>query len=305
MKLHPKTSALLYRLNSVRPSGSGFMALCPSHKDTNPSLSITEAEDRVLIYCHAGCDPAAILKEIGLTWGDLHFDGQSGPTKPPPIHGRCCTKIPIPAVDPQIAEEAAIGKITSSRKELDIIARRDLQLTSGFCLERLDCFYLPRLKAIAGPMRNAEGQVVGLRYRQGKGKWSRPGSQSGLFHPMDLSSVGPIFIAEGFTDTLAILDCELDAVGLASAGDSKSIACACKILRLRDVVVFAHNDAPGEKGARATADALLLHAKSVRIMSAPPGFKDAREWVVAGATKGEILAAANRAPFVRLGLENK
>lgn len=52
--------------------GESFTALCPAHDDSNPSLSIREAEDgRVLLYCHAGCETKDVLLALGLEWEDL------------------------------------------------------------------------------------------------------------------------------------------------------------------------------------------------------------------------------------------
>lgn len=47
---------------------------CPAHEDREPSLSVTDGQDRVLIKCHAGCDIDDILGKLGLTRRDL-FDG--------------------------------------------------------------------------------------------------------------------------------------------------------------------------------------------------------------------------------------
>jgi hypothetical protein len=53
-------------------SGSTWMARCPAHDDTTPSLAIAESNDgKVLVYCHAGCsqqDVIAALRARGL-WG--------------------------------------------------------------------------------------------------------------------------------------------------------------------------------------------------------------------------------------------
>lgn len=46
---------VLERLNSVKRSGNGYLALCPAHEDRQPSLSVTEAQDgMVLLKCFAG-----------------------------------------------------------------------------------------------------------------------------------------------------------------------------------------------------------------------------------------------------------
>ena len=52
--------------------GSSGSARCPAHDDHSPSLSISEADDRLLVHCHAGCDQAAVwgaLEGLGLVNG--------------------------------------------------------------------------------------------------------------------------------------------------------------------------------------------------------------------------------------------
>jgi putative DNA primase/helicase len=56
-------------LQKARKSGGGWVACCPAHEDRDPSLSINDAGDKVLVKCHAGCDQAAVvhsLKDVGL-----------------------------------------------------------------------------------------------------------------------------------------------------------------------------------------------------------------------------------------------
>ena len=48
-------------LSAVK-TGSGWMAGCPAHDDTKPSLSICETKTgKVLFYCHAGCSQIEVL----------------------------------------------------------------------------------------------------------------------------------------------------------------------------------------------------------------------------------------------------
>ena len=45
-----------------------WMARCPAHDDSTPSLSITRSDDgRVLAHCFAGCENAEVLKTLGLS----------------------------------------------------------------------------------------------------------------------------------------------------------------------------------------------------------------------------------------------
>jgi DNA primase len=49
-------------------------ATCPAHDDRAPSLSVTEAADRVLLRCFAGCRFRDVVRALGMTPRDL-FDG--------------------------------------------------------------------------------------------------------------------------------------------------------------------------------------------------------------------------------------
>ena len=62
---------ILSRLQGVRRENGGYLALCPAHSDTNPSLSIKQADGKVLLHCHAGCKYEDILMALDLNQGDL------------------------------------------------------------------------------------------------------------------------------------------------------------------------------------------------------------------------------------------
>jgi len=79
--------AFLDMLDSVRPSGTGgfeFIAKCPAHDDRNPSLSITDGEDRILFYCHAGCEQGAIMAALQIGWSDTFYDNEFSKTRGEP-----------------------------------------------------------------------------------------------------------------------------------------------------------------------------------------------------------------------------
>ncbi|MCH9650808.1 MAG: hypothetical protein K0U98_21455 [Deltaproteobacteria bacterium] len=65
-------ATLLGRLRGVRRNGEAWEALCPSHNDTDPSLSVDEGENgRALVHCHAGCAIEDIVAAVGLEVRDL------------------------------------------------------------------------------------------------------------------------------------------------------------------------------------------------------------------------------------------
>ena len=65
-------NTLLERLDGVKQSGKGWIARCPAHADGRPSLKVDTGDDgRVLLYCHAGCETAAIVEALGMEARDL------------------------------------------------------------------------------------------------------------------------------------------------------------------------------------------------------------------------------------------
>lgn len=64
------------RLEGVRERGPGkWSARCPAHEDRSPSLSVLDAEDRVLLHCFAGCEAEAICAAVGVELRDLFRQG--------------------------------------------------------------------------------------------------------------------------------------------------------------------------------------------------------------------------------------
>jgi len=45
-------------------SGNHGQARCPAHEDKNPSLTVTQAGGKVLVYCHAQCTQEAVLDAL-------------------------------------------------------------------------------------------------------------------------------------------------------------------------------------------------------------------------------------------------
>jgi hypothetical protein len=44
--------------------GKSGIAHCPTHSDRVPSLSVSNQDDRVLVYCHAGCDQSSVISAL-------------------------------------------------------------------------------------------------------------------------------------------------------------------------------------------------------------------------------------------------
>jgi hypothetical protein len=64
-------AAIAHRCPQARQHGDQWQTCCPAHDDHTPSLSITPATDKVLLYCYAQCPLDTILAALGLSRRDL------------------------------------------------------------------------------------------------------------------------------------------------------------------------------------------------------------------------------------------
>ncbi len=103
---------LLDRLAKVKAVGDGWVACCPAHEDRQPSLTITEKSDGIiLIHCFAECAPLDILRAVGLGLTDLFPEPLGNHLKPLPRRQR----FPAGAVLECIAKEAMIVRIAAGQ----------------------------------------------------------------------------------------------------------------------------------------------------------------------------------------------
>ncbi len=65
---------ILDRLEQVTGGNGKWIACCPSHLDKSPSLAISEAVDRVLVHCFAGCETTDVTSAMGLNLADLFYN---------------------------------------------------------------------------------------------------------------------------------------------------------------------------------------------------------------------------------------
>jgi 5S rRNA maturation endonuclease (ribonuclease M5) len=58
------TAAEIAEILDGKRIASGWIARCPAHDDRNPSLSITDGSEKVLLHCHAGCPQSAVIASL-------------------------------------------------------------------------------------------------------------------------------------------------------------------------------------------------------------------------------------------------
>lgn len=152
------------------------------------------------------------------------------------------------------------------------------------------------------PMRDADGSMVGIRLRTAGGfKYAVSGSRQGIFVPQDPFPPNRLLIAEGPTDTAALLDLGFAAVGRPSCtGGAKLLVTLVRRLKTESAVIVADADEPGIRGAVGLAGILVAYVRDVRVIRPPDGIKDARAWKIAGAGAAELEDVINAAAIHRL-----
>jgi len=79
-----RLALLLARLDRVKRVGvDRYEALCPAHDDRRQSLSVTAADDRILLKCHAGCETKEVVSKIALQMSDLFLEKRRSEVIPP------------------------------------------------------------------------------------------------------------------------------------------------------------------------------------------------------------------------------
>ena len=157
-------------------------------------------------------------------------------------------------------------------------------------LDRLGIGQYQPWSAFSFPMRAGDGRVCGISTREpdtGR-KRSIAGSRLGLFVPIELDVDGKtLFVAEGASDCAALLSLRLSAIGRPDCqhGSLKLVEFVRRTVPRR-VVIVADRDEVGRHGAASLAGMLRL-VRPTTILTPPA--KDAREWIMAGATKRDVL----------------
>ncbi len=207
-------------------------------------------------------------------------------------------RVALPAAGPDLAALARSYQEALRPESLARLAAR-LGVSAG-SLRRLGTGWTGG--AWSFPMTDAQGRVRGLRLRLPSGrKLSVRGGKEGLFVPSGLSGAGPLLLAEGESDAAALLDLGAEAIGRPSCrGGARLLMDYLRASPRNEVVVVADDDGAGRAGAADLARMLAPICPLVRLL-VPPA-KDAREWLRAGATPGDLLGAAAAAEPVRVSV---
>jgi phage/plasmid primase-like uncharacterized protein len=265
-------------------AGASWMARCPAHDDSSPSLAISAGKHgKVLVRCHAGCnqrDVIAALFERGL-WGATGLRPGIIARKNPSNHERESDP------DAKARSEAALAIWRASQDIAGSLAEIYLR-SRGIALSPLPSLrFHPGLKHASGGVwpgmvalvvHGETGEALAVHRTflalDGRGKASVDppkmmlgpcrGGVVRLSDPCDALMVG-----EGIETCLAAMQATgKPAWAALSTSGLRSLDLP---LAMAKVIVLADGDAPGEAAAQHCARRWQREGRSVRIARPPSG----------------------------------
>lgn len=269
-------------LGRSRPAANGeWLASCPvldhgqGNGDRNPSLSVTDADGKLLLKCHGGCsqhDVWSAVRDLGLL---PQLSEWVEPLVIRPINGHHPAPVPRPPV-----------QYPPAPRQVHMTGEWEYVDENGVVLFVKQRFWTS----------DSKGKTYKLLRVMSDG--SRQASMQGArVIPYRLSDVleaklqgKPVFICEGEKAADALASIGVFTSTSHTGAGSWPAANSTWFANL-NIVLVPDNDQPGYRYASLVASALLPIAKSVRLLALPVGHtEDAFEWVAAGGDKAGLMA---------------
>lgn len=296
----PKTLPdLLALLSDVNEESDGYLAQCPGHDDSKPSLRVAVGRNgKALLKCRAGCTTEHVVESLGMTMADLS-EIDTG-------------NAPVPAAR-STAAQATPGAIAGLAMRLDgyeqalfpesgfdspeVVKAFDYA-QSRFGLAEDDIIRLglgytddlggnvPRLvvpfRTPQGVARNFQGRALDP---SAKVRWQGPKSpDGGSWSPLGWfpgeSGWAEVIICEGPGDALTAAAAGYDTLGIAGASRVNNPAIIAEIaewVKGRPVVIAGDGDTAGRQFSATLSKGLLDLGVHVRVLDMPDGV-DLNDW---------------------------
>jgi hypothetical protein len=248
-----------------------YVALCPSHSDRKPSLSISLADDgRVLIHCHAGCATDDIIRSLGITPRDLY---------------------PQPNGDGHFPDRAERRR--AERK----LGKRQNAAASGRARTIADV-YIYKDSTGNEVCRKIRTEPKGFYWELPDGTENLDGVIPPLYRMNECIRAPYIFFVEGERDVNALHARRFPVTCNPHGAGEKWKSSYNQSFHGKKVFIIPDNDPAGENHALNIARNLLGIAKEVKILRLDgllPG-GDVSDWLLNGGTDQELKELARTAP---------
>jgi putative DNA primase/helicase len=314
--------SILQRFDGVIDDGDGWLALCPVHGDTNPSLRLSLTnEGRVLMVCRSqNCSFGDIVEAVGLTPPDFsNVDIWQARTITSVSQKEPANSVDLAQLDALITQ-LQNGYVNSEgsnyaweRWRIDEEMATQLRLGTVHPVDSHPMMQrqFARVMGVSVPLLGFDGKPRGLQRRSlfdDDDRWStlanpaddRVWSRLGVMaHPGD----DYIVACEGPGDALSCYAAGVSAVFL--RGSSTMIRTAADELiencRSQMIVLAGDADPAGHKFNRDLGQLLHDAGVDVRILDLPAGVGDLTDWLeLEGGNFNQVLARSLRAapPYI-------
>jgi 5S rRNA maturation endonuclease (ribonuclease M5) len=264
-----KWQNVLQRLHGVRQQADGsWMARCPAHDDTEPSLHVSLQGEKILLHCFAGCSLDAICNALNIQPRDLFLHEELGGNH-------------------HHEEDGLTFEAFARAKCLESELLRQAQVTQGSYQGK---------PAILFRYRDGDGNLKAIRYRialeGNRFRWQKGAEPKKLAYgewwlpQWREKGRREIVLVEGETDALTLWQAGIPALGIAGANSLSEYH--LKLLESFQVVVWQEPDSAGATFARKASELF----QNVRVIQAPDGFKDASDLWLKCVAKHEDNARA-------------
>ena len=271
-------SGLLARFGEVSPQGDGWLAFCPAHADSRASLRLAVTPDGTgLVKCRAGCDTAAVLSAVGLTFGDLRGIDVSGEVTMSAQPSLPLSPGSIAALRVQLDHYSGVSDAAAEYawRRFGVDRETADRLGLGSTVE------LPGGERLVVPFCDPDGVALGFQARAldphaavrwfgpknpEQGSWSRVG----FFHGG--STADQVLVTEGPGDALAVAAAGFDAIAVRGAALAGSVAdTIAQWADGRTIVLAGDGDAAGRNFNASLSSLLIERGCTVGVLEQPDG----------------------------------
>lgn len=291
---------LLSRLQAVTQEGDGFLALCPGHADSDPSLRISVSKTgKVLLKCRAGCKTVDVLSAIGLDMTDL-ATMEVGDVSVPTV-----ASAPLPATPTALASlqmrldsyhrtmievidgdadvpEDAVAALKYARDRFGLRIEDVIRLELGYSGDGEPRLIVP-FRTPDGIARNYQGRAL---RPEAAVRWQGPHSPAGgSWSPLGFfyGSAGTwseVVICEGPGDALTAAAAGFDTIAIAGASRVNNPAVVSEVASWvgdRVAVIAGDGDQAGSRFSATLARGLTDLGVKCYILTMPDG-QDLNDW---------------------------
>jgi len=241
------------RAKSIGTADS-FSGLCPAHDDKSASLSITLENDKILLYCHAGCNIDDVCVSLGIEQTDLFA----------PIDEKQINRVPVP----QKVEREQIrmkANINFEGKVVFFSSKHNKKVTESVRYSYSDADGKTAYHVIRSDPKDFRPMTPD-GYLDLEGVERLPYRLPELLQGVKESK--PILLLEGEKDVDSAMAMGLIATTFVG-GAGKWRDEYSEYLNGADVVLIPDNDDPGRKGMKEIATKLHGMVSKIRILELP------------------------------------